>query len=64
MEISQKRRMVEFIQEIYPKYQNQHIAIVAHQAPQFALERIANEKNIPLIDVQQKLFNELNFGRE
>jgi len=44
-----KRRMVEFLQEIYPKYQNQHVAIIAHQATQFALERIANGKSWPEI---------------
>ena len=39
-----KRRMVNFLQEIYPKYHNSSIAIIAHQAPQFALERIAHQK--------------------
>jgi len=37
-------RMRSFLEEIYEEYQDKHIAIVAHKAPQLALEVIAKWK--------------------
>ncbi|PIN74004.1 signal recognition particle-docking protein FtsY [Candidatus Woesearchaeota archaeon CG10_big_fil_rev_8_21_14_0_10_45_16] len=39
-----ERRMAEFINYLYDNYYGQHIAIVAHQAPQLALEVLLNGK--------------------
>jgi len=39
-----EKRMREFILSVSQSYNNMHVAIVAHQAPQLALEVIANQK--------------------
>jgi len=42
-----EKRMADFLQDISKKYKNKHIAIVAHQAPQLALEVLLNHKSWP-----------------
>ncbi len=39
-----EKRMRAFLDETKEKYQNKHIAVVAHQGPQLALEVICNNK--------------------
>lgn len=39
-----EKRIRSFLEEVHEKYANGHIAIVAHEAPQLALEVIANGK--------------------
>jgi len=39
-----EKRMADFLKETSTKYHGQHIAIVAHQAPQLALEVLLNNK--------------------
>lgn len=40
-----EKRLVDFLNEIKSKYDGQHVVIVAHQAPQLALEVILNGKS-------------------
>ncbi len=42
-----EKRLADFLQNISKKYNNKHIAIVAHQAPQLALEVLLNHKSWP-----------------
>lgn len=39
-----EKRVADFIQEISQKYDGQHVAIVAHQAPQLALDVLLKNK--------------------
>ncbi|KKP59625.1 MAG: Phosphoglycerate mutase [Candidatus Magasanikbacteria bacterium GW2011_GWC2_34_16] len=39
-----EKRIADFLKEISQKYNNQHIAIVAHQAPQLALDVLLKNK--------------------
>ncbi len=39
-----RKRISEFLNEVYVKYKGKHIAIVAHKAPQLALDVILNGK--------------------
>lgn len=39
-----EKRMAEFLEFLKKNYSNKHVAIVAHQAPQIALEVIINKK--------------------
>lgn len=42
-----EKRLRNFIDDLKKRYNNKHIAIVAHQAPQLALEVICNHKTWP-----------------
>ena len=39
-----KKRIAEFLNEVFRKYKGKHIAIVAHKAPQLAIEVLLNNK--------------------
>jgi len=39
-----EKRIADFLKEISQKYDGKHIAIVAHQAPQLAIEVLTNDK--------------------
>ncbi len=40
-----EERMAEFLNELYDKYYGKHVAIVAHQAPQLALDVLVKRKS-------------------
>jgi len=39
-----KRRIIDFLNQLYDNYRGKHVAIVAHKAPQLAIEVILNNK--------------------